>query len=344
MAVVLVGILAASCGRGASSERATDGTRERYLHGVNMPWYNWRCDFGCGSDGGVSSTGPVLEERFAALQAAGIGHVRWWLFEGDAWQVERDERGAPLRVKPSVYADIDAAVALGRRYDLSFTFVLFSSPGSVPGGWLNDPKARQRLGAALTPLFRRYALEPHIFAWEVFNEPEWEMWSGQVNPADVQETVRVIAKAVHDAGAKRVTVGSAALDGLPFWTGMGLDFYQVHWYDEMTGPERCVRCTDYAAVRERYGLDAPLVIGEFYGGADVDARARYEEFYAKGFAGAWAWSLWPERTDDRLAIDLNAAREFSRAHAEALEAPPGCRAAGDPARRQPWTLASCVGR
>jgi hypothetical protein len=39
---------------------------EWYQHGVNVPWYNWGCDFGCRDDGGVSSStiSSVLNDQF----------------------------------------------------------------------------------------------------------------------------------------------------------------------------------------------------------------------------------------------------------------------------------------
>jgi hypothetical protein len=131
-------------------------------------------------------------------------------------------------------------------------------------------------------------------------------------------------EAVRAASPTYVTVGSAMLDGLPMWTDLGLDFYQAHWYDFMNSPDSpdrpggnwCARCTDYAEVRERYNLDAPLVIGEFFAGPSTDAAARYRDFYEKGYAGSWAWSLFPESTNDGMQIDLGAAAAFARSHSD----------------------------
>jgi hypothetical protein len=35
--------------------------------------------------------------------------LRWWVFEGDPWQITRNAGGAPVGVTPAVYADFDAA-------------------------------------------------------------------------------------------------------------------------------------------------------------------------------------------------------------------------------------------
>src|SRR5215204_1247742 len=268
-----------------------------YLHGANVPWYNWGCDFGCTANGGASSAAVrgALAPGFARARTSGMHTIRWWVFPGDPWQITRDGAGAPAGLTAAVYADFDAALRLAEAYDLYYVFVLFSGPASVPRPWLTDGGQRTRLAGALAPLFARYRGHPRVLAWEVFNEPEWDIWNGTVAAAPIQATVKAIADAVHAHSTAYVTVGAAMLDGLPLWVGQGLDVYQAHWYDYMSGGDWCARCTDYAAVRARYGLDAPLVLGELYTGPDTDALQRFEDFYAKGYAGAWPWSLFPDR-------------------------------------------------
>ncbi len=36
--------------------RITWESRQWYLHGANVPWFNWGCDFGCGANGGAGLT------------------------------------------------------------------------------------------------------------------------------------------------------------------------------------------------------------------------------------------------------------------------------------------------
>lgn len=227
-------------------------------------------------------------------------------------------------MSPQVYEDFDAAIELAREFDLRYVFVLFSAPSHIPEAWITDPAQRAQLARVLTPLFERYANEPRVLAWEIFNEPEWDIWAGIIRQEPVVETTRALVQAVRAVSTTYVTVGSAMLDGLPMWTDLGLDFYQAHWYDFMNTPgetnppggDWCARCTDYAEVRERYDLDAPLVIGEFFAGPTSDAAARYREFYEKGYAGSWAWSLFPGATSDGMVIDLAAAAAFARTYAD----------------------------
>lgn len=294
--------------------------QEQYIHGVNAPWYNWGCDFGCGVEEGLRSptVRAIVETRLSALNRAGVQHIRWWMFPGEPWQIERDEDGMPLDVNPEVLADVAEAIDLANRYDLYFTFVLFSAPSELPESWLANELGRQRLAQALGNLFAYFANEPRIFSWEVFNEPEWDMWGNVVSASATVSLVEAIARSVHDNSSALVSVGSANLEGLSYWKGIGLDYFDAHWYDPMTSPSDCARCTDYASVQAKYQLDAPLLIGEFYAGPDTDAYDRFSDFYDKGYAGAWAWSLFPERTQDGLSIDFDALAEFSAAHADDL--------------------------
>lgn len=293
--------------------------KDWYLHGANVPWLNWGADFGGGvNGGGVSSAASRTElaRGFGQLRDAGVHTVRWWTFEGDAGQVRRDAAGAPAGLDPAVYADFDAALELAETYDLYYTFVLFSGPSSLPSSWLDDPSQRAKLAGALAPLFARYRDNPRLMTWEVFNEPDFEVWNGGISEASLRATVQAVAEAVHANSSAYVTVGMGFLDGLPMVVGTGLDYYQAHWYDYMAGGDYCARCRHYASIKAQYNLDAPLVIGELYAGLDVDALDRLEDFYAKGYAGAWPWSVFPERTNDRMAIDWSAMRAFSGRHAD----------------------------
>ncbi len=322
---ILVGVRFGLDDRNASTPATSDtitsaaapGTRiswqgqEWFLAGANMPWYRWACDFGCNKDGGVSSTSDEISERLAEAKSAGVHNLRWWLFPGDPWQIQRDTTGAPVGIDPAVYADIDAALLLAEQHDISLTFTIFSAPSAFPQDWLTDATRRDGLAKVLGTLFAHYRDNPRILAWEAINEPEWDIWNDKVAEADVVDLVSAVNAQVHANSSSLTTVGNANLEGIALFKDAGIDFFSPHWYDAMSSGPACARCTDYAAVRSRYGIEVPVVIGEFYAGTDTDALQRFTDLFDKGFAGAWAWSLFPEKTDDKLNVDLAAVAEFS---------------------------------
>jgi hypothetical protein len=286
---------------------------ELYQQGVNIPWYNFACDFGCRGEGGVSSpaANAALSAEFAALSESGVHNVRWFLFPGDPWQVTRNNSGAPSAINKDAYADIDAALKLAEANDLYFVFVLFSSSADIPTQWTGDPVQRQQLADVLGELFAHYASNPRIMTWEVVNEPELDIWDGNVNQEDMKDFVRVIAASARANTSANVTVGSAMVDGLPIWQGLGLSYYDVHWYDYMSPGDWCAYCTTAYEIQQRIGTSLPIVVGEFYAGDDVDPATRMQDWYDKGFAGAFAWSLFPERTEDQLGFDVAVLRSFA---------------------------------
>ena len=283
--------------------------REWFAAGVNVAWYNWAGDFGGGTSNGVRSSGTqtALHDRFGQMQDAGVHVARWWVFPGNPWQIAFDGSGRASELDASIYGDFDAALALAEQYDLYYVFVLFSGPEVLPGNWQNSASDRQAIADTLAPLFARYSGNSRILAWEIYNEPEFRIWDGTVQQAPTVDLASRISDAVHANSTAGVTVGSAMLDGLGMWTGIGLDFYQAHW---------CARCTDYAEVRDRFGLDAPLVIGEWFGASSVDALDRWEDWYDKGYAGAWPWTIFPERTNDHMSIDMGAMGTFAVSRAD----------------------------
>jgi hypothetical protein len=288
-----------------------------FFSGANVAWMNWGRDFGGGHDGGVSAPDnrAKLGERFATAKASGVNVLRWWTFEGDPWQITRDEGGAPNGLDEAIYQDFDAALELAEEHDLYYVFVLFSGPAALPPSWLNDSAQRLQLANALGPLFARYKDNPRVMTWEVFNEPDNDVWRKGVREESMRMTTREIVDSIHANSSAYATIGMMMLDGLPMSKGLGLDYYQAHWYDTMPSGDWCAMCTNYEAVKAKYDLDAPLVIGETYLGPDIEnAHLRLDDLYNKGYAGAWPWSIFPESTFDKLEIDWNAFRIFAGRH------------------------------
>ena len=294
------------------------GDGEWYLHGTNMPWLNWQRDFGGGRENGVSNPGnrARISDALANAKASGVNVVRWWTFEGDPWQIKRDRAGRPVALDEAIYADFDAALQLAEEHDIYYVFCLFGGPSQLPPSWLNDAGQRKQLASVLGQLFARYRDNPRVMTWEVFNEPDPDVWNKKVGEEQLRATVREVVDSIHANSNAYATMGMAMIDGLSMSKGLGLDYYQAHWYDYMDKGDYCALCQSYEEIRQRVDLDGPLVIGEVYVGRDTkDPMGRLEHFYTQGYAGAWTWAgLFPESTADKLAVNWAAMRRFAGDH------------------------------
>jgi hypothetical protein len=317
----------------AAPNTVTWNGNDWHLHGVNMAWVNWGCDFGsdCNWVGGVASQGikDRIRPRFQQMKAAYMHVVRWWMFPGNPSTNEMgnrmilmDANKKPTGIDPGVYADIDAALQLAEEYDIYYNFTLFSSPSSLPAEWRDNATNRQALADVLGQMFARYKDNPRIMAWETFNEPEWEIfWDNQTDLRNntVDLTKRIIEKQRVTTPAL-VNIGPAWVQ-FDVWRNAGIvpDFYSPHYYDGMQnqyGRRDNAFSVTADQLRDEYGVDVPIVLGEAYVGTDGNPSFKYEEARRRGYAGVWGWSLFPESTSDGMSIDWPAADAFGAKYSD----------------------------
>lgn len=289
-----------------------------YLNGVNMPWLGWNSDFG---GGGVVNNRTTISNRLAQFKATGSTVIRWWMFEGGAWQINRDGTGRPTSLNNALYADIDVALQLAEQHDLYYNFTLFSSMdnGNFPSSWRTNTTHRQALADVLAPLFARYKDNPRVMAWEIWNEPEWQFRNGIDGSTAEQATDisnRIITVIRREAPKAMTTVGQALVSDLHYWRNVDLDFDSPHWYDIHPEQPHNALLNTAAGLRSTHGTNRPIVIGEYphVGPAASNNVARMNDFYGRGYAGAWAWSLFHDSTNDRIQVDLGAMTTFTSQH------------------------------
>ncbi len=313
--------------------------KEWFMHGVNMPWIQWGCDFGSGCNWGRNNirypeAQAKIRPEFQKLKDSKIHVVRWWLFPGNPStndqanrMIVTDSSGKPTGIDPGVYQDIDAALALAEEYDIYYNFTLFSAPSSLPASWRDNETHRQALADVLGTMFARYKDNPRLMAWETFNEPEWEIfWDNQADmrTKTVDLVKRIIAKQRATTPAL-VNIGPAWVQ-LDVWANakVDVDFYSPHYYDNMDnqwGRRDNAFTVTADQLRSEYGITEPILLGEMFVGAScpstdlctdpMPALERYEEARKRGYAGVWGWSLFYNSTGDKYQVDLAAAKTFA---------------------------------
>lgn len=308
-----------------------------FVVGANLPWVRYGGDFGGNAwspDGGLA-TRPDDQRRLVdvlqRLRQVGVTRLRWFfLCDGRAGIRFRND-GAPLEIQSQAWRDIDLAVDLVRKADLSLMPVLFDfhlcRPRRVVNGVQTGGRSRlishgdlraQLLDNIVGPLLAHYGHAPEIVAWDLFNEPEWATFGvGTWNPvfsvsrASMRAFLQSATARAHAVTRQQVTVGTASTSTLGLVHGLGLDFYQPHWYDRVEARAPLGRHT------ATLNCDAPVVLGEFP--TRNSSRTPGELLHTaeqSGYAGAYFWSALADDGSTHLehATAALAGRSPSTAH------------------------------
>ena len=290
--------------------RGETPTPQAFWVGANLPWVNYGGDFGANAwspQGGVArpESQAKLDAAFARFAAAGVSRVRWFMFCDGRAGLRFAADGTPLGLDDFVLADVDAALAAARKHRVRIMFALldfyFLQEAQVSGGVrmrgradvMRDPAKRKAfMDAVVAPLADRYGEDPAIFAWDVINEPEWSVFGAgawkpaqSVAPSDLRAFVREATATLHARATQPVTVGSASTRWLDLVAGLGLDFYQPHWYDHFE------RRNPLGTPVSELGVDRPVVLGEFPTKNSKKTPGQIlDAVRGAGFGGGFAWA------------------------------------------------------
>ena len=288
---------------------------------VNYPWLSYGSDFGRSPWGysGIAQkqSRSAVAADFAAIRAAGVSVVRWFLL-CDGRSGIRYDQGIPVGPDDLLFADVGAALDLASQLNLRICFSLFDflwlqTPGAkslsadraatFPGrNALQFAGGREALlQRVLIPLFRKFRGHPALFVWEIVNEPEWAIPEFQRSPqatlpfANAHAFFEEIAEAIHDeSGGVPVTLGSARLQWLRAWSEIGLDLLEAHYYPQLEKDQNLSLATQLLGLTD---LEQPLWLGELPARdpsvPDYSLAAALTAGREAGLAGAGIWRWRP---------------------------------------------------
>jgi hypothetical protein len=300
---------------------------ETFLVGVNLPWLRYGGDFGSNAwqpDGGVAQPERQrrLDETFARLADSGLTTVRWWLLGDGRAGLRVDGDGRLLGLDAFFLADVDAGFDCAARRGLRLIpvlvdFLWFDPARTIDrvqtggrAGLVTAAESRWRLhDTVFTRIFERYRRHPAVYAWDLVNEPEWatrglgSFLPGRGIPReDMEVFLKELVALGHDWGTQPLTVGLASAFGLPLVRKLGLDLYQVHWYDSVE------KASPLRRPVSKLRLDRPVLLGEFpTRGSAITPPDLLRAAREAGYSGALAWSRLAEDEFTGWSDDTEAA-------------------------------------
>jgi hypothetical protein len=228
---------------------------------------------------------------------------------------------------------------------------------------LDEPaKRRALLEQVVGPLLRRYGSHPAIDAWDIFDEPECATLEMQcphpvrsrraqrfgwltgplvaglralglrpscpaaprlVRSSAMRSFLGAAVQAVHLHTRALATVGLASTANLGLVEGLGLDFYQAHWWEAYGDAPLRRAAADFR-------LDRPLVLGAFPSALhNKSVKTVLDTARCAGYGGAFSWSL--RAVDNRAGLDGQLAQWAHNHAAQLYRRPPRVEAAAEPA-------------
>jgi len=284
-----------------------DDPPDRFLLGANLPWIGYGTDFGANAwspAGGLSadsSRRARLDRALERVSADGIALVRVFLLCDARSGVRFDGDGLPIGVDDALFADIDAVMASARHHGVMLLPALLDFHLCNPAQSIADVQVGGRshlittsegrsalIESVIAPIARRYGDDDTIAAWDVMNEPEWCLQLASSRHmrdpfGALQSFLESAVRTVRAYAKQPITVGCAGTWQLDLVRPLGLDFYQVHWYERFGWSKLAQPVSQLA-------LDRPVLLGEFSGRTTPVTRV-LDTARRAGYRGALVWSV-----------------------------------------------------
>jgi hypothetical protein len=307
----------------AGSSAAPGACEPKFASGVNVAWVNYGADV-------PNPNLSVFDQIFSNVYQSGGRVIRWWFHTDGHVTPGYGADGKSLPATCSQIADVRSILDHAAQAKVMVLISLWNftmlngtlNPTLLANNTqlLTDDASRQAyIDNYLAPLAAAIAGHPGLYGWEVFDEPEGmsdvahftaHSLDGGAGPviaeSYVQKSINWFADAIHAADPHAlVTNGTWTIkattdpnsplvnyysDPALFDAGGRvagfLDFYEAHYY-----PSDGTSNSPYLNAASTYGLDKPLVIGEFdaLDTDNVSAANLYTTIHSNGYAGALAW-------------------------------------------------------
>jgi len=283
------------------------GDPAAFAIGANLPWVGYGTDFGASAwspSGGLAADAPRrarLDEAFARLASDGLSIVRLFVLCDARSGLRFDADGLPISLDDAFFDDFDALLASARDHDIRVMPVLLDfhlcNPARIADGVqlggrshlvLTGEGRSALVESVVASIARRYGNDDRVTAWDVMNEPEWclQLAASRGTPDAFGALQTFLADAVAALRAhagQPVTIGCAGTWQLDLVRPLGLDFYQIHWYEKFGWARLAQPVSQFA-------LDRPVLLGEFSGRTARMATLLDTARHA-GYCGALVWSV-----------------------------------------------------
>jgi hypothetical protein len=299
--------------------------------GCNFAWNQWGTDF---SSNNWATNWATDQSDLTTMYNDGVRVVRWWVFtdfgSSPTWSATGAGgtcTGLPAGWTANMVTAANWAAAKGMKFYFcfsSFDMGNMNNTGFAHDSVITSATVQQSfINNAVIPIVQALKGNAGVFGYDIINEPEWIIQASdnggatanyrQNSLANLQSYVKAMATAIHANADQPVSVGSASLKwngtDYNFWQGLGLDFFDAHFYDWMVPYYDPTTVAPSALTWYKTGSpDAgkPIFVGESistpnsqYTGATtgIAGNANAQQALAiavmnKGYSGIlpWAWT------------------------------------------------------